>query len=122
MVSYSMRDSFDFAKKRVGIEGWEGYAWEALEGGCLVTGCVPSGVYSRGPRKGKPKFRPATPGTERRVVVSDADMAQVIEEYEASGTCFRCKGEGKEWCGWSKDDGHRYRECSRCNGVGKVTR
>lgn len=121
MTSYSFKDAGEFAAKRAGIDGWKPYAYEVMEGGCLVTGCVPSGVFTRGPRKGEPKFRPATPGTELRVIVSDADMQAAIAEYEASGTCFRCKGTGQQWAGWSVAEGTKYCDCRRCNGGGKVT-
>ena len=65
---HSIRDVMDLAAKKTGIEGWQAYRWSAVEGGDIVRGCVPCGVSSRGPRKGLPKWRPATPGTEREEI------------------------------------------------------
>lgn len=114
---FSMRDHMDTAAAMVALEGWEAYRWEVCEGGALVNGCVPSGVYTRGPNKGHPKFRQATPGTERRVVVADAHMADVATRYEATGKCWNCKGSGQAWNGWSRETGVRYCTCPRCNGT-----
>lgn len=37
-----------------------------------------------------------------------------------TGNCFRCNGSGQESLGWSKAEGPRYRQCSRCGGTGKA--
>ena len=115
---FSMADAFDIAREVVGMEGWEPYRWQLTDGdGQIVNGCKPSGYYTRGERKGQPKFRPATPGTERTVAISKRDLEARAAAYEAeTGKCWDCKGEGQECAGWSRDTGIKYRACSRCNG------
>jgi len=117
--SHSIRDAMDLAAKKCGIPGWEGYRWQAMEGGSLVHGCVPSGLYTRGQRKGTPKFRPPMPGTDRVVVISDADISAEADAYETAGKCWNCKGEGKTIARISVADGTSYRECRACDGTGK---
>lgn len=117
---HSIRDVMDLAAKKTGIEGWQAYRWSAVEGGDIVRGCVPCGVYSRGPRKGLPKWRPATPGTEREVVVVRSELDAAAETYEREECkCWHCKGEGKTVSRVSVIDGTSYRECCRCSGTGK---
>lgn len=117
--SHSIRDVMDAASQRTGIDGWQGYRWQSVEGGSIVHGCVPSGVYSRGPRKGEPKFRPAMPGTERTVIVTDADLDKIAAAYENdNGKCWHCKGTGKTIARLHVTEGATYRDCSRCRGAG----
>lgn len=117
---FSMKDHMDAAAAICGIEGWQGYRWTICDGGgAIVKGCVPSGTYTRGPRKGSPKFRPAAPNTERTVIVADLHMVKVAAEYETTGKCWDCKGSGQTFAGWSAAEGVRHRQCTRCNGTGK---
>lgn len=115
---FSMGDAFDLAKTIVGMDGWEPYRWQLADGdGHIVNGCKPSGYYTRGERKGQPKFRPATPGTERMVAISKRDLEARAAAYEAeTGKCWDCKGEGQTWAGWSSEAGHKHRTCARCEG------
>ena len=116
---FSMRDAMDVAEIKTRIEGWQAYQWEAAGADNIVRGCVPSGTYARGPRKGRPKFRPAEPGTERTVVVTKIELEQTAAAFErAEGKCWDCKGGGKEWAGWSVEEGTKYRTCGRCKGNG----
>lgn len=119
-LSHSIRDVLDLAEQKSGIEGWKGYRWWTLAdgGGSIVCGCVPSGVYSRGPRKGQPKYRPATPGTERTVIVSDDELHAAAAEFEQAGKCWHCKGAGKTIAQIHVTEGTTYRNCARCNGTG----
>lgn len=118
---FSMQDAIDVAAKKVGIDGWEGYAWEAADGGSIVRGCVPDGVYSKGPRKGQPKFSNPVCGTEKTVVVALEELASAAAHHERStGECWDCKGTGQTWAGWSAADGNRYKTCSRCGGSGSA--
>lgn len=120
--NFSIQDEMRLAEAKLGIDGWKAYQWSATDGGkdSIVKGCVPSGVYAKGPRKGLPKFRPATPGTERVVVITEAEMIAAAEAYEVNGTCWDCKGTGKTSAGWSKAEGTEYRKCTRCDGSGRV--
>ena len=118
-LSHSISDVIDLAERKSGIEGWRGYRWTAADGGgSIVRGCVPSGMYSRGPRKGLPKFRPAVPNTERTVVVTDDEMQAVAVEYERGGKCWHCKGTGKTLSRVHVTEGTTYRDCRRCGGTG----
>lgn len=117
---HSMNDVMQLAAAKVGIDGWEAYQWEAADaGGSVLRGCVPSGIYTRGPRKGQPKFRPPTPGTERMVVVIRDELNTAAARYEnATVKCWDCKGEGKEIASISIRTGTTYRTCQRCKGTG----
>lgn len=110
-----------FAQAKVGFAGWRVYRWEAADGGGLiVTGCVPDGEYTRGPRKGRPRFSRPVQNTKRIVVVSDIEIHEFLRANEIeTGACSRCEGSpGQEWVGWGKDGGSKYLTCSRCNGTG----
>lgn len=61
------------AAEKSRIAGWKPYAWEVVEGGMIVTGSVPVGVFVRGPRKGHTKWDPRHP-TTRRVVVAASEI------------------------------------------------
>lgn len=115
-LSVSIRDVFDAAIEKLGINGWKPYRWEAATGGNIVTGSVPFGVYRSGPRKGQPVFD----STDRKtVVVSDEDVKTRAERYESeTGNCWNCKGTGQVVSGWSAKAGTRYKACGRCGGTG----
>jgi hypothetical protein len=116
---FSMRDAMDLAAKKTGVAGWCAYQWEAVGDDNIVRGCVPLGTYTRGPRKGHPKFKPAMPGSERTIVVAKIELERHAAEYEETeGKCWDCKGEGKELAGWSVEEGNKYRTCTRCKGNG----
>jgi len=91
--------------------GFKFYRFEALSGSdVLYTGCV-AGVYSKGPRKGKPKYD----GPAQRVVVTQAEIAAQREKFEReTGLCGECCGKRQVWCGWSVNEGNRYRPCPVC--------
>lgn len=116
---HSIKDVMDLATSKVNIPTWQPYVWEKIEGGDLVTGCVPDGAYTRGPRKGRPRFGKPIPGTRKVVAVTKMELDTRAAQYEATeGKCWRCKGEGSEFAGWSVTDGVRQRTCQRCNGSG----
>lgn len=72
--------------------GWRWYSLNAHkmpEDYVLVTGSVPTGVVSRGPRKGSPKW--SGPGEQVFVRMSEVHAAQ--REYEErTGRCHVCQG------------------------------
>lgn len=118
---HSIGDIMDFAATRVDIAGWQVYSWESLDGGSLVTGCVPAGIYVRGPRKGQPRFSHPDCKERRKVVVSSSEMDLAAESYETeTGKCWNCKGGGKVFKSWSVDEGVSHRVCDRCNGTGEA--
>lgn len=84
-----------------------------------VTGAAPVGIYSRGPRKGQPKW-PAAKDCQVFQFTPD-QLEQVKLTWEAeTGHCFQCGGSGQERFGWSKAEGSRYRKCGRCSGTGEA--
>ena len=84
-----------------------------------VTGAVPVGFYSQGPRKGRPKW-PINKDCQI-FQFTPAQLDEVFFAWEAqTGDCFKCGGSGQESFGWSKAEGKRYRQCSRCGGTGKA--
>lgn len=107
------------AAEIVGIEGWRVYSWQMIEGSSLMKGCVPAGVFTKGPRKGGTKWRPAAPGTERTVAVSEADAREYFVRKERhTGLCQSCEGTGEVFASWSATDGVKKRPCLRCNATG----
>lgn len=121
MHAFSFKDAMELAAKKVTLKGWEAYAAEVVEGGQLITGCVPDGVYARGPKKGSKRFSKPVKGSERKVVVSLQDLQQVADKYESeTGSCWSCKGSGEVFAGWSRDAGVWKRQCEHCGGSGKA--
>lgn len=123
---FSILDAQRLAERKVGIPDWKAYRWRRMDEGAgpvfdsLVIGCVPNGAYSRGPRKGLPRFTPGVKGTRREVVVSASELIEQARIYvRDTGNCWDCKGSGQEYYGWSKATGARYRQCERCGGSGK---
>ncbi len=115
--SFSIKDAMEAAEVKVGIEGWKAYEWQNCDGDSIVTGSVPDGVYSKGPRKGEPRFK----GPGERVIVSKVELETMAVAYEAeTGKCWDCRGTGKMWAGWNKAEGNSYQECQRCNGTGEA--
>lgn len=121
-VSFSIGDFLEAAEEKVGIEGWKAYRWQRLDcGSNLVTGCVPDGVYARGRRKGEPRYSKPLPGTQRVVAITMSEMRVRAARFESTtGKCWKCKGTGQEFAGWSAAEGVRTRRCGRCHGTGKA--
>jgi len=71
---FSMQDYMDAAAKKVGIDGWIGDVWEEANGGKLVYGCVPDGIYLNGTGKGKPRMNNPIKGTECRIFISTNEL------------------------------------------------
>lgn len=112
------------ARKKLGAgDDWRMYRWERVnlrpDSDVIVTGAVPIGTYTRGPRKGAPKWNTKI---GERVTVSDRDFSEAQRAYEAStGNCRNCYGTGQQWCGWSADTGDKYCPCACCNETGRAT-
>lgn len=118
---HSINDAMNIAELKAGIDGWKAYHWTAATGGSLIEGCVPDGVYLRGPRKGLPRFSRPKEGTKKMVVITELEMDLAAREYEAAtGSCYECKGTQKVICGWNRETGHRYEPCARCESTGKA--
>lgn len=117
---FTADDYASVAEPMVGIPGWQAHTFEWIDGGCIVTGCVPFGVYSTGKRKGWPRFSHPKATDRKRVLVSDEAMNQAAAEFEQSGKCWNCKGTGNVFASWSVTEGRKDRPCARCNGSGAL--
>ena len=81
-----------------------------------LTGSVPIGVVSRGPRKGKPKWPPRNRLQEVIITRSDVDAVRT-EWVETTNLCPECGGDGRVAWRLSTANGIEYRQCKACNGT-----
>lgn len=104
------------ARRKLGAsEDWKAYQFESIDGDYIVVGSVPVGVFSSGPRKGKPKWK----GDGKKVIVHGAEVEAEIARYVgATGNCFNCFGTKEEFLSWSIAEGTKRRHCSVCGGSG----
>lgn len=117
----NMNDATEIARRKIDIDGWDAYKCESVEGGWLLTGCKPDGVYSRGKRKGEPRYSHPEPGTIKRVIVTDEELRKEAIAYEKlTGKCWNCKGSGKTFKSWSSHEGVSYQVCDKCQGCGQI--
>lgn len=120
---HTIKDVMQVASQKATVPGWVGDQWQAARAASIVTGGVPDGVYSRGPRKGQPRLNKWIPGTKEKIVVTDAEMNAYAMVYESDhGKCYNCKGTGQEYYGWSRKTGNMLRTCTRCGGSGQAPR
>ena len=98
---------------------WQAFRWEVKPYGIELEGAVPNGVYQKGKYKGAVNWK-LVPKEQRMVfTITDAMHDTWLAGWEArTGRCYVCKGTAKEWHGWSREDGNRYRPCTRCNATG----
>jgi hypothetical protein len=98
-------------------EAFQFSRWERVIGGHKMTGS-PTRIASKGPRKGRPIWH----GKRVEVFVSDTDIQEEEERFEAAGNCAECRGTGQRWIGWSKGSGNKHKTCEKCEGTGKAKR
>jgi hypothetical protein len=105
--------------RKVGaIDGFKFFSWQCLDDSIVkLTGGVPYGTISKGPRKGSPRsWR-----DQRTVYVTEAEVLAERARYEAAtGKCGECLGTGKvvqriDFVAGVTD----YRECRICSGSGQ---
>ena len=114
---FSLNDVLSLAEAKSGIPGWKATKWQAAGQDSIVSGSVPVGTYSRGPRKGQPKFK----GKDTMVVVTRAEKKAAAIAYETeTGHCWNCKGAGQVVRKIGGPEGTTYRACTRCGGSGMV--
>jgi hypothetical protein len=106
------------ARRKLGAhEDWKGYQFEAVAGDYIVVGSVPVGTFSRGRRKGQPKWD--GPGT--KVLVSGGEVGAEVARYvEATGNCPDCLGTKEEFARWNVKEGTTMAPCSKCGATGKA--
>jgi hypothetical protein len=114
---FSLNDILSLAETKSGIPGWKATKWQAAGQDSIVSGSVPVGTYSRGSRKGEPKFT----GPRTMVAVTRAEKEAAAIAYEAeTGHCWNCKGTGQVVHKISVTEGTTYRPCARCGGSGEA--
>jgi len=97
--------------------------WQPRIYGCLdrglgfyLRGAVPIGTYSRGPRKGRPKWPPL--GQLQRVVITPDEVKQARIWWEnETGLCSHCGGTGQQVKS-TGINGTVYQVCVSCGGTG----
>jgi len=95
---------------------WFLYVWNALEDNLIkCTGAIFPLLDGKPNFKGKMK-----PGSRAVVYVIRSDYEIFCRDWESrNDKCYVCEGTGKEWNGWSRDAGVKYKICSKCGGSGK---
>ena len=97
---------------------FEWFRWEVIGPDAVkLTGCVSSGPYMKGPRKGRPKYD----GQRQEVVITDGEVAAEVARYEAeTGLCGKCMGDGRAFASWDHITGTKWKDCHACIGTGKA--
>lgn len=100
-------------------DGWKAHSYEGVGNteDVMVTGSVPDGVHTSGPRKGRPKW---VRRRDEKCVVTPAEADAAFRAYEADGCCGECFGTGQAWCGWDRVTGTKYCDCRRCQATGRA--
>ena len=99
---------------------WQPRTYSALDR-CLgyeLRGSVPIGTYSRGPRKGRPKW-PRLAELQRVVITMDEVRQARIRWENETGLCSNCGGSGQQVKS-TGISGTTYRECISCDGTGRA--
>jgi hypothetical protein len=86
--------------------------------GYELRGSVPIGTYSRGPRKGRPKW-PRLAELQRVVITMDEVRQARIRWENETGLCSYCGGSGQQVKS-TGISGTTYRECISCDGTGRA--
>ena len=109
------------ARKVHGLpDDWKPQIYETLDRGMgfALRGAVPIGTYSRGPRKGRPKWPPR--GQLQRVAITADEVRRQRIQWEIeTGLCSYCGGSGQQVKSIGIN-GTTYRECSVCGGTGEA--
>lgn len=108
------------ARKKYNLpKDFQFHTWDASDDFYMkVTGKVVTEQFTKGKRKGSWNWKLGH--SQRECIVSRDEIANAKAEYEASGLCCNCIGEGKTLNSVNFVTGEiTYRECSRCKGTGK---
>lgn len=88
---FSFGDAIAAGEAKSGVTGWQAYRVESHEGGFTVTGCIPAGTYTKGARKGQPRYNHPLSTHHKTVVVSYRDIAEQASRHRATtGQCWFC--------------------------------
>jgi hypothetical protein len=98
--------------------GWVWFRYESLDPDITkLTGCVSSGVKTKGKHKGRPRYD----GARREAYITDAEATLEFQRYEREeGKCGECMGSGKTFASWHYLTGTTYRDCRKCHGSGQA--
>jgi hypothetical protein len=101
-------------------DDWLPRIYSALDRGLgfELRGSVPIGTYSRGPRKGRPKW-PRLAELQRVVITADEVRQARIWWENETGLCSYCGGSGHQVKSIGIS-GTTYRQCISCDGTGKA--
>ncbi len=111
------RETYGFSKD------WHVFRWEAKGADdnkfIVVTGAVVYERFKRGKHVGNLVWKSRLRETEVPVSFRDDAFRAWILKWEAeTGKCSKCNGSGQEFSGWSKQDGVKTRDCTRCKTTG----
>ena len=99
-----------------------GWRWFSLNSSTTGRKKVPEGFARiEGAVSPTGKWKDRDPTTELMFVCRLCEVRQWFKRWAAlmHGKCDVCWGTGREWFGWGKDTGHRYKQCTTCGGSGK---
>lgn len=98
-------------KRMLGIDEFEWFSWESINGGIVLEGGIP---YLDG--SGKKKWDTSA---AKKVFVSEADARAEYNRYEQeTGKCGDCFGKGQVLASWHHINGTTLAECRKCGGSG----
>ena len=106
------------ALRKVGAPtGFQWYRWECIGEDMLLTGCVCTRVYVRGPRTGRPI---EYDGKAVSAVVTGAELKAERARYtHETGRCSDCLGTARTLAS-AGTTGTTYRPCVTCKGTGQA--
>jgi hypothetical protein len=98
---------------------WEPRIYRSLDScGVELIGAKPIGEYTRGPKKGQPKFPPRK--DLRSVFLPRDQISQTRQQWEQeTGLCSHCGGSGQT-IRIASIHGNTYKPCDRCKGTGRM--
>lgn len=100
-------------------EGWQWWGLDCLDRtsrAVKVSGAVPLGVFSKGPRKGRLKWPPKDECDHFVLTMNDLEETERLWEAE-TGKCAECQGDCREVASFRIGE-RTYRPCSKCKGSG----
>lgn len=114
------------ARDKAGMgDDWSPYSYKCLPEHPQETELVEvigavAPLKTRGKSKGSHNWDKMDRATKRTVYITLKEHAEWVKAWEVkTGKCATCRGTGQEWCGWGVTTGARYKECTKCQGVGK---
>ncbi len=114
-------DLYTLAARRVHDlpDDWQPMIYKALDRGLGVAlrGAAPIGTYSRGPRKGRPKWPPLKQLQRVVITVDEVRQERIHWEHE-TGLCSYCGGSGQQLKSININGPTTYRKCRICEGTG----